>query len=63
MLNLLRNVYVQKQSGKVWTNFLSENLFKIVFERSNIDECVFYRGNLVFLGCVDDSIFVLLEEM
>ena len=61
VLKLLRNVYDQKQSGKVWANFLSENLFKIGFERSNIDECVFYRGNLVFLVYVDDIIFVSLD--
>ena len=61
MLKLLRNVYGQKQSGKVWADFLSENLFKIGFERSKIDECVFYRGNLVFLVYVDDGIFVSLD--
>ena len=44
MLKLLRNVYVQKQVGKVWDNFLSEDLFKIGFERSNIDACVFYTA-------------------
>ena len=29
MLKLLRNVYSQKQAGKVWGDFLSENFFKI----------------------------------
>ena len=57
VLKLLRNVYVQKQAGKFWADFLSENLFKIVFERSNIYEYVFYHGNLVFLVYVDDGIF------
>ena len=61
VLKLLRNVYGQKQAGKVWADFLSENLFKIGFERSKIDECVFYRGNLVFLVYVDDGIFVSLD--
>ena len=46
VLKLLRNVYGQKRAGKVWADFLSENLFKIGFERSKIDECVFYRGSL-----------------
>ena len=57
VLNLLRNVYGQKQSGKVWEDFLSDNLFKIGFERSNIDKCMFYRGNTVCLVYVDDGIF------
>ena len=60
MLKLLRNVYGQKQAGKVWANFLSDNLFNIVFKRSNINECMFYRGNLVFLLYVDDRVFVSL---
>ena len=61
VLKLLRNVYGQKQAGKVWADFLSENLFKIVFKRSKIDECVFYCGNLVFLVFVVDGIFVSLD--
>ena len=61
MLKLLRNVYSQNQSGKVLDDFLSENIFKIGFERINIDECMFYCDNLVFLVYVDDSIFVSLD--
>ena len=62
VLKLLINVYGQKQAGKVWADFLSENLFKIGFEMINIDECMFYRGNLVFIVYVDDGIFVLLRR-
>ena len=61
VLKLLRNVYGQKQSGKVWADFLSENLFKIGFEWSKIYKCMFYRGNLLFLVYVDDGIFVSLD--
>ena len=61
VLKILRNVYDQKQAGKVWADFLSENLFKIGFERINIDGCVFSRGNLVFLVYADDGIFVSLD--
>ena len=53
VLKLLQNVYGQKQAGKLWADFLSENLFNIGFERSKINECVFYRVNLVFLVYVD----------
>ena len=60
VLKLLQNMYGQKQAGKVWADFRSENLFKIGFERSKIDECMFYRGNLVFLVYVDDGILDLL---
>ena len=61
VIKLLRNVYEQKQVGKVWADFLSENLFKIEFERSNINECMFYCSNLVLLVYVDDGIFVSLD--
>ena len=61
MLKLMRNVYDQKQSGKVWYNFLSGDLFKIFFKRSNIDQCMFYCGNLLFLVYVDNGIFVSLD--
>ena len=54
-------MYGQKQAGKVWADFLSENLFKIGSERSNINECVFYLGNLVFPVFVDDRIFFSLD--
>ena len=61
VLKLLCNVYGQKQAGKVWADFLSENLFKIGFERSKIDACAFYDGSLVFLVYVDGGIFVSLD--
>ena len=61
MPKLLRNVYGQKQSGKVWANFLSDNLFKFGSKRNNIDKCIFYRGKQVFLVYVDDGIFVSLD--
>ena len=54
-------MYGQKQAGKVWADFPSENLFNVLFERSIIDECVFYRKKLVFLVYGDDGIFVSLD--
>ena len=62
MIKLLRNLYVQKQAGKVWFDFLYDNIFKIGFKRSNIEMCVFYRGNIVFLVYADGGIFVSLDE-
>ena len=61
VLKLLQNVYVQKQTGKVWADFLSESLFNIGFEGSHIDECVSYRGNLAFLVYIDYGIFDSLD--
>ena len=61
VLNLLRNMYGQNQSGIIWAGFLSDNLFKIGFEKINIEKCMFYRGNLVFLVYIDNGIFISLD--
>ena len=61
VLNLLRNMYGHNQSGTIWADFISDNLFKIGFERINIDKCMFYRGNLVFLVYIDNGIFISLD--
>ena len=63
VLNLLQNIYGQIQAGKFWADFLSENLFKIGFERRKVDECVFCHGKLVLLVCIDGGIFVFLERI
>ena len=55
VLKLLKNVYGQKQAGRVWNDYLTGKLLGLGFKRSLIDECVFYRGSLVFLLYVDDG--------
>ena len=56
-LKLHRNVYGQKQAGKVWYKFLTKKLIKQVgFKQSKIDECLFYRGQTLYLLYTDDSI-------
>jgi hypothetical protein len=61
VLKLPKNVYGQKQAGRVWNDYLTGKLLGLGYKRSLIDECVFYRGSLVFLLYVDDGIFVSLE--
>jgi hypothetical protein len=58
VLKLLRNLYGQKQAGRVWNGFLVEKLRSIGFTQSLIDECVFYRDDVIFIVYVDDGIFV-----
>jgi histone deacetylase 1/2 len=58
VLKLLSNIYGQKQVGRVWNGYLVEKLRDIGFEQSLIDECVFYRGDVIFIVYVDDGIFV-----
>ena len=58
VLKLLRNLYGQKQAGRVWNEYLVSKLRSIGFTQSLIDECVFYRDNVIFIVYVDDGIFV-----
>ena len=41
-LQLLRNLYGQKQAGRVWNRFLVEGLMNIGFKQSKINECVLH---------------------
>ena len=56
VLKLLKNLYGQKQAGRVWNQFLHERLLKLGFEQSTIDEYLYYRGSLLFVVYVDDGI-------
>jgi hypothetical protein len=57
VLKLHKNVYGQKQAGRVWNKYLVERLVNQVgFTQSKIDECVFYKGNVIYVLYTDDSI-------
>ncbi len=62
VLQLIRNLYGQKQAGRVWYQHLVRGLEKIGFTRSKIDECVFYYNKSVLLVYVDDSILMGPDE-
>ena len=52
-----RNIYGQKQAGRVWNQYLASKLMKEVgFEQSQVDECLFYKGNVIYALYTDDSI-------
>ena len=57
-LQIHRNIYGQKQAGRVWNQYLVSKLTskKIGFTQSKHDECVFYKGNIVYILYTDDSI-------
>jgi hypothetical protein len=62
VLKLLKNLYGQKQAGRVWNQHLVTGLKSIGFKQSLIDECVFFRGNVIFIVYVDDGIFASPEK-
>jgi Reverse transcriptase (RNA-dependent DNA polymerase). len=57
VLKLKQNVYGQKQAGRVWNKYLVDKLVNEVgFKQSEVDECVFYKGNILYVLYTDDSI-------
>ena len=53
---LLRNVYGQKQAGRVWNKFMDQGMREIGFTPSQFDPCLYYRGSVMFLVYIDDCI-------
>jgi hypothetical protein len=57
VLKLHRNLYGQKQARRVWNQYLVDKLTKKVgFKQSKIDDCVFYKGKVMYVLYTDDSI-------
>ena len=56
VLKLHKNTYGQKNAGRVWNEYLVKKLKQIGFKQSKIDECVFYRGTVMYVLYTDDSI-------
>jgi len=56
VLKLLKNLYGQKQAGRVWNQHLHTRLIELGFKQSTIDECLYFRGTLLFVVYVDDGI-------
>jgi hypothetical protein len=56
VLQLHKNVYGQKQAGRVWNDYLRTKLVKIGFVQSKYDECVYFRGSVMYVLYTDDSI-------
>ena len=56
VLKLHKNTYGQKNAGRVWNQYLVKKLKQIGFQQSKIDECVFYKGKVMYVLYTDDSI-------
>ena len=57
VLKLHRNVYGTKNAGRTWNKYLVDKLVNQVgFVQSKVDECVFYKGNTMYVLYTDDSI-------
>jgi hypothetical protein len=58
VLKLEKNIYGQKQAGRVWNSFLVDKFMSIGFTPSLIDDCVFFCNDIIFMVYVDDGIFL-----
>jgi len=56
VLKVHKNIYGQKQAGKVWNDYLVKKLIAIGFVQSRIDPCLFFRGRTLYALYTDDSI-------
>jgi hypothetical protein len=57
-LKLEKNIYGQKQAGRVWNSFLMDKLMSIGFTTLLIDDCVFFCGDIIFMVYTDNGIFL-----
>ena len=62
VLQLKKNIYGGKNSGRVWYDYLKEGLLNIGFVPSSIDECVFYRKDVIFFFYVDDGVWIAKSD-
>ena len=49
VFKIKKNTYGQKQAGKVWNKHLCAKLKKVGFKKSIIDECVFYKEEMIYV--------------
>jgi hypothetical protein len=59
VLCIIKNLYGQKQAGRVWYQYLTKGLEEMGFIKSKVDKCVFYYKSCLILIYVDDSIIML----
>ena len=56
VFKIKKNTYRQKQAGRVWNKHLCTKLEKFGFKQSIIDECVFYKEDMIYFLYTNDSI-------
>jgi Reverse transcriptase (RNA-dependent DNA polymerase) len=55
VLKLLKNIYGQKQAGRVWNDFLTASLVKLGFTQSKQYMCLLWRGSSIIVVYTDDT--------
>jgi Reverse transcriptase (RNA-dependent DNA polymerase)/GAG-pre-integrase domain len=57
-LLLKKNLYGQKQAGRVWNQYLHDGLLARGFRQSSVDMCLYYRRDVALLIYTDDGILI-----
>jgi len=57
-LELVKNLYGQKQAGRVWNQYLHDGLVARGFKQSKVDMSLYYRGKVALLIYTDDGILI-----
>jgi hypothetical protein len=58
VLKLLANIYGQKHASHMWNSYLVIKLREINLKQSHIDNCVFYRDDVILIVYVNNGIFL-----
>jgi len=56
ILQIHKNIYSQKQAGRIWNKHLVVKLKSIRFHRCQSEECMFMQGKAIYVLYTDDSI-------
>jgi hypothetical protein len=62
VVKLIKNLYGQRQAGRIWNNHLHENLVNKGWKQSQADECLYYKGTVLFVVYVDDGILASINK-
>ena len=62
VLKLIKNLYGQKQAGRVWNKYLDEGLSEIGFVPNKLDPHLYYRGKGSLLVYIDDNVMFSPKE-
>ena len=56
VVKLIRNIYGQKQPGRVWNKYVDEGMKEVGFTPSDYDPCLYYKRNVVMWIYIDDCL-------
>ena len=62
VLKLKRNVYGQKQAGRVWNQYINQGMRSIGFTPCKFDPCLYYHKSIIFLVYIDDCIVFVSND-